>query len=342
MGPSTNKKWILHADVNQRGSNKGTESYYYMYNVLVDKNGKVIFDGTKHGDGTNTNTDGGLWQLVNEMPVNWNPWVDEPFFPSQATVETAYDAYKTVLSDVGCQQPVQDGHDQRQIYETKTGTSKYKGSKTGLAGLVDVETDSGGYELYPEERRASDFDTDQDGMPDWWETLTGSDKTAADNNADPDRDGYTLLEDYLNWMAETHRILPPSTQTSIDVSTLFAGFSKSPQYKAEPTGTAATVQLTDNLLTVTATANEGLATILLTVTDSEGTTYSRLLNIAVSSKGSETTVPGITIANIASYELYDLNGRRLEGQPQQGVVYLMRATDHQGRQHTIKVIKQMF
>ena len=340
MGPATTRKWILRADVNQRGSNKGTESYYYMYNVLVDKNGKVIFDGTRHGSGKTTDVDGGLWQLVNEMPVDWNPWVDEPFFPSYATVETAYDAYKTVLSDVGCNQPVFDDHDQRQIYETMTGTNKYKGSKTGLAGLPDTEEDVGGFELYPEEQRAANYDTDQDGMPDWWEQLLSSNPTAADNNADPDRDGYTLLEDYLNFMADEHRILAPNTQTTINIASLFAGFTKSPQFKAEITGTAATAQLTDNMLTVTATANEGLATILLTVTDSEGSTYSRPLNIAISGKGSETAIRGITTADIVSYELYDLNGKPVNGKLVNGQIYLMRSTDRDGRQHTMKVIKK--
>ena len=340
MGPATTRRWILRADVNQRGSNKGTESYYYMYNVLVDKQGKVIFDGTKHGNGKTTDVDGGLWQLVNNMPVDWNPWVDEPFYPSFATVETAYDAYKTVLSDVGCTQPVFDDHDQRQVNETLTGTNKYKGSKTGLAGLVDTEDDCGGYELYPEEQRPADYDTDQDGMPDWWEALTGSSPAEADNNADPDGDGYTLLEDYLNFLADEHRIMAPGTQTTISLQSLFAGFTKSPLFNAEMSGTAATVQLADGMLTVTAGNDEGLTTVLLTVNDSEGSSYIRQLNIAVSGKGSETVLRSITAADIVSYELYDLSGRSLSSRPQPGTVYLMRAIDRQGQQHTIKVYKK--
>ena len=385
MGPATTRKWILIADVNQRGSNKGTESYYYMYNVLVDKTGKTIFDGTKHGNGTSTNVDGGKWQLVNPMPVDWNPWVDEPFFPSYATVETANEAYKTVLSNVGCNQPIFDDHDQRQVYETMTGTNKYVGSRSGLAGLPDTEEDVGGFELYPEDTRAANYDTDQDGMPDWWEQLTGSDKAAADNNADPDQDGYTLLEDYLNFMAEEHRVMQPGSQATIDVAKLFAGFTKSPQFTAEETGTETgtgtgtkakpilhsslfTLHLADGLLTVKAGSAEGLSAIKLTVTDSEGTTYSRMLNIAVSGEGSMTAVPTITADDIVSYELFDLNGRRLPmsvlpgkadsslfNSPSKtiggkgalnshsslikGAVYLMRATDRQGRQHTIKAIK---
>ena len=338
MGPATTRKWILIADVNQRGSNKGTESYY-MHNVLVDKNHKIIFDGTKHGNGTNTNVDGGKWQLVNPMTVDWNPWVDEPFFPSYATVETAYDAYKTVLSDVGCNQPVIDDHDQRQIHETQTGTNKYKGSKTGLAGLPDTEEDVGGWELYPEETRPDNFDTDQDGMPDWWEHLVDSNPTDADSNSDPDGDGYTLLEDYLNFMGEPHLVLAPGTQATVDVAKLFAGFTKEPQYTAEITGTAATCSLAGNTLTVKGSGTEGLTTIMLTVTDAEGSTCSRQLNVAVSGVGSQTAVRSITEEDIVCYELFDLNGRCVEGSPQRGTVYLMRATDRWGQQHTFKAVK---
>lgn len=41
-------------------------------------------------------------------------------------------------------------------------------------------------------------DTDGDGMPDGWETAQGLNPNAADGNEDPDGDGYTNLEEYLN------------------------------------------------------------------------------------------------------------------------------------------------
>lgn len=48
----------------------------------------------------------------------------------------------------------------------------------------------------------------------------------------------------------------------------------------------------------------------------------------------------ISTNDIVDYELFDLNGRRIDGQPHLGAVYLMRATDRQGRRHTIKVVAQ--
>lgn len=320
MGPATTRKWILKADVNQRGSNKGTESYYYMYNVLVDKTGKTIFDGTRHGNGKSTSVDGGMWQLVNEMTVDWNPWVDEPFYPSYANVETAWDAYKSVLSDVGCRQPVFDNHDQRQIHETLTGTNMYVGSKTGLQGLPDTEEDVGGYEDYPEEQRSADWDTDQDGMPDWWEELTGSNKDTPDNNADPDGDGYTLLEDYLNFLAEEHRIIAPGAQSTIDLHTLFAGFTKSPSYTAEVVDGSAVAVIDNGQLSVVITGT-GLAAVDVTVTDSEGSTMTRRVNIAATDVLEATAISSPLYGESTSEWLqhaYNLCGQRIR-QPQKGI-----------------------
>lgn len=51
---------------------------------------------------------------------------------------------------------------------------------------------------------------------------------------------------------------------------------------------------------------------MLTVTDSEGSTYSRPLNIAVSGEGSSSSVSALRVTDdIVSYELYDLLGRRV-------------------------------
>src|SRR5208283_5236488 len=50
-------------------------------------------------------------------------------------------------------------------------------------------------------------DTDQDGMPDFWELGTGSNPNVANNNdPSPNGTGYTRLEDYLNWLADPHGI----------------------------------------------------------------------------------------------------------------------------------------
>lgn len=128
--------------------------------------------------------------------------VPEPFFEHYVKTHTAEEAYENVLADVGCNVPVLDDHDKRVINEVRTGTALYKGSKSGLPGLPDSQEDVGGWEDYPEIHRPDDWDTDGDGMPNSWEIKKGlNPNDPADGANDLDGDGYTNLEDYLNWLA---------------------------------------------------------------------------------------------------------------------------------------------
>ncbi len=125
--------------------------------------------------------------------------VPQPFFESYVTTHTACQAYNNVLADVGCNVPTLDDHDKRVINEVITGTAAYKGSISGLPGLPDSQQDVGSWEDYPEIHRPDNWDTDRDGMPDFWEiNMNLKPDDPADGSDDPDRDGYTNLEDYLN------------------------------------------------------------------------------------------------------------------------------------------------
>jgi len=130
--------------------------------------------------------------------------VMEPFFEPYIQTHAAETAYENVLGDVGCNVPMLDEHDTRVIAETRSGTVTYKGSRSGLPGLPDSQADVGGWENYPEVHRPVDWDTDRDGLPDEWEMERGLDpKSAADAASDPDGDGFTFLEDYLNGLVRS-------------------------------------------------------------------------------------------------------------------------------------------
>jgi len=210
-------------------------------------------------------------------------WVDQPFFPSHAQIDSAEEAYKKVLSDVGCQVPELDDHDVRVVVETLAGNYHYSGSASGLPGLPDNEADVGGYEDYPELTRAADFDSDGDGLPNWYESLIATSTTSAsgdfsDSNADPNGDGYTNLEEYLHFMATPRLELSSGSSSTFELEELFRGFTSSPSYAAESSG-CVEASVSGSTLTVTATSGCGIVYLPVTVTDSQGSSLVREVGV---------------------------------------------------------------
>ena len=113
--------------------------------------------------------------------------------------QNASDAYQTVLDTAGCFP--RDHVENRLIRETRDNTYTYIGSNAGKKGVIDLETDAEGFYDYPQV--AALVDTDQDGMPDEWETANGCNPTMPDNNV-RHASGYTMLEMYLDY-AMTHK-----------------------------------------------------------------------------------------------------------------------------------------
>jgi hypothetical protein len=64
------------------------------------------------------------------------------------------------------------------------------------------------------------LDTDQDGIPDYWETTLGEYPTHYSADADRDLDGYTDLEEYMNWLAAPHALTITNAPVSVDLLAL--------------------------------------------------------------------------------------------------------------------------
>ena len=305
MGPAVDTEFLFTAQL--EGTGTGTQAYYISGNIREN------LDGSQTEDKYNVTYN---YQKAQSQELNWDLFVEEPFFESYATIEPARKAFKTVLSDVGANQPYFDEHDVRMVDETLNGKTSTTGSVTGKKGLIDRETDAEGFGYFPVEgqKRAADYDTDQDGMPDWWEQAKGTNPDVADNNEWQDPFGYTNLEQYLNWIAEPNYIVKPGETLSVDLTKLFAGYDKSPWFTLEsdtPEGWDVTVN--DNMLVATPSENAvALATLKVSANDEEAADDSqkmtRNVNLCSSSIGTGIVNVATDADEYAVSEIYSIDG----------------------------------
>ena len=307
-GPATHNKFIFSLDL--EGTGKGSQSAYVSGNVREEcPTGKQVDD--KEGDTYRFFVPSGRvinWEVYGDDPtkappsqrangrrqrsqqkVDWQPLADRPFFPSLAKIESAREAWKNVMSDVGCNMPSLDIHDQRIIQETLDGTYSAVGSNSGLKGLIDDEKDCGGDEANPvrEVHRQKGFDSDNDGLPNWWEELKGSNpKSAAgdfsDANADEDGDGFTNLEEYLDWLTHPHGYLKAGEKITVDMKLYFAGYNKNPIFVIMDNNGMECKEQGDGKYLIQAPRKNGFYTIRVFATDQDRvSTLTRNIHFAV-------------------------------------------------------------
>lgn len=319
MGPDTKLTTLLSMDFELATdvADNRTNTGYVSGNIRENKN---------HSQSTDKWED--TYRATGYIPTDYKYISDESLFPSYATIHTAKDAMKIVTSYSGATMPMRDEHHQRNVRETLDGTYTYVGSKSGIKGEIDTEEDitehaaGKGWEEYPEEQRSDDFDTDQDGMPNWYEKCIGSNPDVANQNDDPDGDGWTLLEDYLEFMAHPYLILEPNGEGSIDLSQHFAGFygqnknSVTPSYTANSQNDNFSSSIEGDVLNIKASNISGIDFCEVTVNDGE-TTFTQRFGIAITSGAS-----GIDELKVNTEKrgnaIYNIQGQRL-GQAQKGL-----------------------
>ena len=305
MGPATTMRKLFRHQFEGTGS--GTQAAYVKGNIREEPSGSKVND--KEGDTY-------IYELSNGQVLNWEPWATKPFFESYDEIETAESAYKSVLSDVGCNMPTLNKHDARIIDETRNGSTSTTGSKTGKKGLIDHEEDSEGFDAaklgITTETRPTGFDTDMDGIPDWFEEIAGTDKNVANNNDDRDGDHYTDLEEYLDWMAHPNFIVKVGDTKSIDLKPYFAGY---PSFTATIANSVSGATIEDNSLNMVTTV-KGFYTVRVKVSDGSDSMV-RQFKFAVTD-GTTGIEHVKTDEEQTDGPIYDLQGRRIQ-RPSKGI-----------------------
>jgi hypothetical protein len=282
----------------------GTEVVYMAGNVMngVSGQGDVFTDNWANGGFSNGSTV--------ESQVRTNAEI----FPSYVTTLTASNAYKVVLSDSGCNLPLSDALDVRIVGEVLDRTTHYIGTNANpyiINGVVQLRSGVNRPGFIDTQYDVKDFqstnpalanysanapwppyytynvplDTDHDGLPDWWERIKGFNTNSpatdfSDSNSDLDGDGYTALEDYLNWLAKPNVSCTNSAPLSVDLTRYTRGFTNlNPTYLVFG-AVGGTVGLSGRtaLFTNTVSTN-GLGSFMFKVMDSSGFAYTNTVNV---------------------------------------------------------------
>ena len=163
-----------------------------------DLNGRWYINGnfvTGYPKVTADNWNGGVqmksWQYYMDSVK-----VDTPFTVAPVITQTAEKAYELVVAQAGASYPHRDSVDLRMINQIKTGVVTDGGSYGSDSGIIDSQTDVGGWPVY--NTLPAPVDSDHDGMPDEWETKNGLNPNDPADADSVNNDGYTMVEVYIN------------------------------------------------------------------------------------------------------------------------------------------------
>jgi hypothetical protein len=236
----------------QSDRNTGLPTYHmYLSGTLTDLNHDYVLNGTDKGTSLNGNID----------------YKSTRYAAPQVTTDSPTLAYKRVLSMCGAMPWVRDEVDTLLMSDVKTETRRIINGESDL-GLTNSGFGTLGGGTLP-------TDTDQDGMPDYWETAMGLSPSTANNNDDTDGDGYTNLETYLNWLGAPHMTVGAGGYADIDLRLFTSGFATSATYTiVGATGGTASILSDGHTARFTAGTSTGLYGFSYTVNDGSSFTDS--------------------------------------------------------------------
>ena len=195
-----NGNYVTAASANQREN--------YDWNGVIYDNGTYIINGERYSLDPNHYYGSGVEYVKNSEGKDCvSIKVSEAAPAGEVTTHTAENAFTVVTQYAGASLH-RDNVDERYMNEARTGTATYTGSVTKKPGIIDIVADVEGYTEanFGTGSRPANFDTDNDGMPDEWETANGLDPHDAADAAlftlDTEKQWYCNLEVYFSSLVE--------------------------------------------------------------------------------------------------------------------------------------------
>ncbi|MBW4889981.1 T9SS type A sorting domain-containing protein [Mucilaginibacter sp. HMF5004] len=322
----------------------GTDNTWYQ----VDKNQSIYYSGNlkdNNNDGVLNGATTTPYWYQGPGTILTSPW--SPLTTTVTPLNTQT-AFRYSVSRAGALP--RDQVDALVISQVKTIGSGTTGTGAGTTGpdgsLYTSQTQTGlgnnGYGTISSGTKPTD--TDNDGMPDFWETANGL-STSVNDAMTIGGDGYANIERYINWLADPHASTTKNNFVNVDLSIFAGGFSSvSPGYSVSG-ATNGTVTLTGSIAKFTPTTNfTGLGSFNFTVTGSDGSTYTSKVTVVVSTTASgvpifASTLPagsGTTVTDPASTET-GVKKAIVYPNPSSGLINL-KLNGYTGTQYNLNII----
>lgn len=194
-GPATTKTTrIMSIDKNKV---EGTEVYniwgkFYINGNYVEGSTQATNDNWTYGV---YNQFHGSYGTVSEEDKNGMRVLEPHNINSNVTTHTAPIAYERVL-DYGGASYKRDAIDTRIVNDVRTKSYTYEGSNGSTKGIIDTQSDVGGWPELASETPPTD--TSGDGMPDDWKVAMKLKATDNNPNGHDLSTGYENIEVYIN------------------------------------------------------------------------------------------------------------------------------------------------
>jgi len=221
-------------------------------------------DGTLNGSATTVSWNSGTGTILT------SPWSD---VTKRNAVYSAATAYRLVTSQTGVL--------------TYNQLDSFIWSKVGSLGkagqIYTSQTQTGlsnnGYGTIATGTRATD--SDNDGMPDFWENAMGSDPKTNDAMT-VGSDGYALIEEYANWLGMPHARAQNNAPVDVDLVAFTRGFQSVSPTCSVTGASKGTVVLQSDGHTARFTPSSGitgLGAFSFTVKGSDGTSWTSSVSV---------------------------------------------------------------